>query len=45
MLHGTGHWPEEGIFMDSAISVDLKLFLMSKMIFVIVLFFSLFEKM
>lgn len=31
MLHGTGHWPEEGIFMYSAIGMNLKLFLMSKM--------------
>lgn len=32
MPHGTGHWPEEGIFMYSAISMNLKLFLMSEML-------------
>lgn len=41
MLHGTGHWPEEGIFMYAAISMDLKLFLISKMFFVYCFFFFL----
>lgn len=44
MLHGTGHWPEEGIFMYAAISMDLKLFLMSKMFFVYCFFFFLERK-
>lgn len=44
MLHGTGHWPEEGIFMYAAISMDLKLFLISKMFFVYCFFFFFRER-